>query len=362
MDSSNPYANLNSSAFWRSGVSRVSCDDLSFIYKKKFSLAKTDKVVTAGSCFAQHVAQRLKSEPIKVLDYEKAPASIPLHIQKQFSYSIYSARYGNIYTAIQLHELANEVFGISDPRFIAWKNTKGRYIDALRPSVEPNGFSSFDELCASRLHHLECVKKCFLDMDVFIFTLGLTEAWIDERTGFVLPSAPGVIAGNMVDNTAHFVNYTYSQVLQAMCSFLRLLNSCRTTKPPKIILTVSPVPLTATASGLHVLCANRLSKATLRLVAHSLYEEFSYIDYFPSFEILTHPKRHSLYFDWNDRSVSKFGVEAAMNCFLSEHFGDYANTSEVLELDSLDKLQTHSSMNRDLHESIACEEFMIDPE
>lgn len=360
-NNNNPYSNLNPYAFWRSAVSRVSCDDLTSIYTKKFLLSKKDKVVTAGSCFAQHIAKWLKSENVEVLDYEKAPSLIPVAIQREYQYSIYSARYGNIYTAIQLYELAQEVFGLIDRRYIVWKNKKGRYIDALRPAIEPNGFSSFDELCVNRLHHLECIKKCFLDMDVFVFTLGLTEAWVDQKTGYVLPSAPGVIAGNIVDNPVRFINYSYDQILQAMHSFLNLLTKNRKNKALKIILTVSPVPLTATASGIHALCANNLSKSTLRLVAQSLFEEFSYIDYFPSYEIITHPKRHSLYFDWNDRSVSRYGVESAMNCFLSEHFSDNSRVNKSLAIKESDNLQINLPSSDDLNESIACEDFMIDP-
>ena len=60
--------------------------------------------------------------------------------------------------------------------------------------------------------------------------------------------------------------------------------------PLRVVLTVSPVPLTATASDRHVLVANTYSKAVLRAVAEELYLESPYIDYVPSFELVTNPK------------------------------------------------------------------------
>jgi hypothetical protein len=55
----------------------------------------------------------------------------------------------------------------------------------------------------------------------------------------------------------------------------------------KIVLTVSPVPLHDTFSGIDILTANSYSKATLRAVAQDVADEHEYIDYFPSYELVT---------------------------------------------------------------------------
>lgn len=78
-------------------------------------------------------------------------------------------------------------------------------------------------------------------MDLFIFTLGLTEAWVHRDTGTVYPTAPGTIAGRFDENIYEFQK--------------NLLKLRPDGKLPKILLTVSPVPLVATASGNHVLTA-----------------------------------------------------------------------------------------------------------
>ena len=64
----------------------------------------------------------------------------------------------------------------------------------------------------------------------------------------------------------------------------------------KIILTVSPIPIHTTFSGVDCLVANEYFKATLRSEAQLRAEESPHIDYFPSYEIgrsLNFNARHS---------------------------------------------------------------------
>ena len=87
----------------------------------------------------------------------------------------------------------------------------------------------------------------------------------------------------------------------------------------RFVLTVSPVPLTATATSSHVLLATTYSKSVLRAVAGSLAERFADVDYFPSYEVvMSHPSR-GIYFEQNMRSVTPAGVEAVMAYFFREH-------------------------------------------
>ncbi len=93
-------------------------------------------------------------------------------------------------------------------------------------------------------------------MDVFIFTMGLTEAWIDKRNGRVYPTAPGTIAGSFDPKIHAFHNFSYNEIYDDFLEFLELV---RNWNPGfRVILTVSPVPLTATASGRSRPCRNDL--------------------------------------------------------------------------------------------------------
>jgi hypothetical protein len=47
----------------------------------------------------------------------------------------------------------------------------------------------------------------FEKLDVFTFTLGLTEAWRNRNDGAVFPLPPGVSGGEMNDQRYEFINF-----------------------------------------------------------------------------------------------------------------------------------------------------------
>ncbi len=86
-----------------------------------------------------------------------------------------------------------------------------------------------------------------------------------------------------------------------------------------MILTVSPVPLVATAAGQHALVATTYSKAVLRVAADQVARTCSDVAYFPSFEIITGNYNRGAYFAEDCRSVTEEGVSHVMRVFL-RHF------------------------------------------
>ncbi|KZK97254.1 GSCFA family protein [Pseudovibrio sp. Ad5] len=314
----NPYQAKPPSAFWKSGVVSQNPYRIDAIYKKKFDISGKTRIAAAGSCFAQHISRHLKKHGYSVLDVEKAPPGLPENSHKRFGFSTYSARYGNIYTTRQLLQLAREVSGKFSPEHFIWEKD-GKFYDAFRPAVEPDGLDSPEEVSIHRRHHIKMVEKLFKEMDLFIFTLGLTELWMHEPTKTIYPTAPGTIAGVFSDEDYVFQNESYGQVLGAFNDFQTELNEIRDGRPFNVILTVSPVPLTATASDNHVLVATNYSKAVLRAVAGQLSTDNDHIDYFPSYDIVTNPRLHSTAFEENLRSVRAETVEYVMKHFFSEH-------------------------------------------
>ena len=114
-----------------------------------------------------------------------------------------------------------------------------------------------------------------------VFTLGLTETWAHTGSGTVYPTAPGTIAGQIDPDVHSFVNFRAAEIRR---DFEAVREVFRAANPDvKFLLTVSPVPLTATASGGHVLPATIYSKSILRTVAGELSEDFDDVDYFPSY-------------------------------------------------------------------------------
>jgi hypothetical protein len=307
------FDHLPPSAFWRSGVADSGPFGLSDLFQPRFPVTRDMAVATAGSCFAQHVGRALRGAGLAVLDVEPAPPG--LDNPAAYGFGLYSGRYGNIYTARQLRQLLQDTTtGHLRPQAI-W-HRDGRPHDALRPGIEPGGFASVDELRHLRAFHLHRLRDLFTRTELFIFTLGMTEAWVDA-TGTVFPTAPGVIADPPPGQPITFHNFTYPEILQDLTAARDLLHAFNPNM--RLLLSVSPVPLTATASGRHVLAATTGSKATLRAVAADFTAAHPDTDYVPSYEVITHPAARGRFFAPNLRSVTQEGVDLVMAQFLHAH-------------------------------------------
>ncbi|HEX8470195.1 MAG TPA: GSCFA domain-containing protein, partial [Brevundimonas sp.] len=132
--------------------------------------------------------------------------------------------------------------------------------------------------------------------------------------GLEYPSCPGIIAGEYSQDRYVFHNQTMAEVMETMDECFHLLQSLR--PGLRILLTVSPVPLTATKTGDHVLVASTHSKSVLRAVAGELTAREMLYDYFPSYEIITAPAFRGYFFAPNMREVSPRGVDFVMTHFL----------------------------------------------
>jgi hypothetical protein len=282
-------------------------------------MAGNEKFATAGSCFAQHIGRHVSARSAgNYLDLEPAPLFLPVEDHSRFGYGIYTCRYGNIYTSRQLLQLAQEALGERPVSTHIWEKD-GRHYDALRPTVDPVGVDSPATVTTLREKHLERVREMLHTLDVMIFTLGLTETWIDPRDGTAFPSAPGVAAGDYATNPAKFCNLDFGEIRSDLQAFWGLLRNINPTA--RMILTVSPVPLIATASDQHILTATTYSKSVLRAAAGDLANTVEDVHYFPSYEIVNAPQGRGYYFDPDLRSVNDLGVRYVMSHFFS---GDLA--------------------------------------
>lgn len=318
----NPYRGKATRTFWMPSVAQKHFADIQDLWDP-FELKKSEKVATAGSCFAQHIGRNLKSRGANYMDCEPAPDFITDEAsQRRFGYGVFSCRYGNIYTSRQLVQLFDEAFEMRTPKEIVWEKD-GRFFDALRPGVNPVGHDTREEVLKMRAIHLKNVRKMFEELDLFVFTMGLTEGWKSKDDGTMFPVAPGTTCGEYDPAKYGFHNMRYNEIYDDMTAFFSRLKKVNPTA--RVLLTVSPVPLMATATENHVLAANTYSKSLLRAVAGDLADDCDKVYYFPSYEIIiTHPFRGG-FFDPNLRDVNQFGVNLVMNHFfsgpLAEEFG-----------------------------------------
>lgn len=350
-----PYEGLGCRAFWKTGVVERHPLELQDIYIKKFDIGQSQSIATAGSCFAQHIANRLKRHGFKVLDVEQPPRWLDEKTAKRFGFGLYSARYGNLYTVRQLLQLIQECMELRTPLVTVWEGN-GRYYDALRPSIEPDGLSSPEAIAEHRRQHLSRVREMFEQTDLLVFTMGLTEAWIHRVDGTVYPTAPGTIVGSYDAASYVFKNFSYSEVLEDFLELRELLKSAKSNI--RFLLTVSPVPLTATAGSEHVLAATVYSKSVLRAVAGYLGMSFSDVDYFPSYEIIAGVPARGFLYESNLRSISAAGVDVVMNTFFREH-GRGAEPGCEVPQDETRNLGSGVALVNALQESF-CDEVLLE--
>lgn len=314
---SHPYRNLPNTSVWRKAVTDLPPGEVDPFMNVPFTIGVKDKVATAGSCFAQHIGRYLKKYGMNYWVAESAHPIIPEPIAVQFNFGTFSARYGNIYTSRQLFQLFQRAFGDFNPQETCWTASNGRFVDPFRPQIQPGGFISKLELDADRKQHLETVRAMFEGCDIFIFTLGLTECWASRQDGAVYPLCPGVAGGDFDPARYEFLNLSVQDIMNDMNLFFEKLNEINARA--KIILTVSPVPLIATAEKKHVLAATIYSKSVLRVASEMLCRSRSNVAYFPSYEIITGSFSRGKYFAPDLRSVTEEGVEHVMRIFM-KHF------------------------------------------
>jgi hypothetical protein len=307
-----PYKTFPDHSFWKQSISEVPAGDVDPVTSPRFLINVNDKVATAGSCFAQHISKQLRSGGFHFLVTEQPSSEDTVKYSRGF-YD-FSARYGNVYTARQLLQLFDRAFGYFQPLEQVWTRSDGGFCDPFRPRIEPGGFANEEDVINDTEKHLEAVCRMFRELDVFVFTLGLTECWLSRLDGAVYPLAPGVAGGQYDPNIHEFVNFSVDDVVTDLELFMQKLKIVN--PRGKVLLTVSPVPLVATATDQHVLQATTYSKSVLRVAAEEIVASHDNVYYFPSYEIITGPHAEGGYFGSDRRSVTEKGVDHVMRIFM----------------------------------------------
>lgn len=288
------------------------------------------------------------------MDAEPAPKRFTAATKSRFNYGIFSFRTGNIYTAAALRQWVAWALEESTPPTEYWES-EGRFYDPFRPNIEPDGFGSEDELIASRHATLAAIRAAIGQARRFVFTLGLTEGWINRQHRYVYAMCPGTIAGKFNPSLHQFHNYRFNEILADLRSSIRMIKARN--RRMKFLLTVSPVPLTATAGGQHVLTATTHSKSVLRAVAGELADNRADTDYFPSYEIITAPAFQGMFYGDNKRSVTPNGVAFVMDSFF-DCLSRNGSPAPSRTPDSASR-RTATGENKD-PDDVVCEEEMLE--
>ncbi|MFJ3667069.1 GSCFA domain-containing protein [Streptomyces sp. NPDC090106] len=310
----NPYQALPARSFWRPAVAEPDPLDIEDVWTAKFALGQDDPIVTAGSCFAARIGRALLDSGMNWVDAEPAPPGLTRQQRQDRGFGAFSFRTGNIYTPAVLRQWLSWALGHTRPPEEAWAHGE-RWVDPFRPAIEPDGFASPAEMLQAREVTLAAIRTAITTASCLVFTMGLTEAWHDTAHGTVHPTCPGTVRGTFDAQRYTLHTFTFAEAHRDMTEAIAL---ARTVNPGlRVLLTVSPQPLTATATGGHALPANGHTKAVLRAVAGQLAAEDQDIDYFPSYELITGPVFGGRFFGPNHRTVTPEGVDFVMRHFMA---------------------------------------------
>jgi hypothetical protein len=351
-----PYKTLPDHCFWRQSVARPAFAEVDPVVRPKFLISRHDRVATAGSCFAQHIARHLAASGFHYLVTETPHPLVSSCDVTAYGYGVFTARYGNVYTPRQLIQLLRRAYGHFVPVDDVWMRTDGRLIDPFRPQIQPNGFASAGEYHADRRQHFAAIQRAVSSLDVFVFTLGLTETWVSRVDGAAYPLCPGVAGGEFDEARHAFVNLSVSEVVadtEAAIDLIRAMNP-----KARVILTVSPVPLVATAEDRSVLVSTTYSKAVLRVAAEQVSSGRDYVAYFPSYEIVTGNHAGNRYFASDLRSVTPEGVAHVMRLFMRHYAA--GQSAAPAPVDSQDRAETEALQQMETGGAVICDEVALE--
>jgi len=323
---SHPYSNLPDHCFWHQAVAAVPPAQFDPIVNPKFQMAPQDRIATAGSCFAQHIARTLIQAEFNYFVAEQAPPGMSAEVAGEHGYGLFSARFGNVYSVRQLLQLFQRAYGEFAPRDTAWPRA-GRFVDPFRPQIEPDGFASPADIIRAQSEHLTAVRNMFEQTQLFVFTVGLTETWMARSDGAVFPVAPAVVSDTVNSADYRFVNFTVSEIVADLNCFIAKLH--RVNPHVRLLLTVSPVPLVATYENRHVMVSTTYSKSAIRAAVDEVARANDRVDYFPSYEIITGWYNKGSYFEPDLRSVTQQGIDHVMRVFSAHYLRPAANERQL---------------------------------
>jgi hypothetical protein len=342
-----PYLHLPDRSFWSRSVS-AGWNARCLISPCAPVLRATDRIMSAGSCFAANIIESLKKAGYAYIQTE----FIDETYADRFGYSRYSAAYGNIYTPRHLLQLIQRVRGSFKPAEDRWYSN-GAVIDPFRPGLS-NPAQTDEEFDVLTAAHLARTREAIAMADVFILTLGLTEAWISSIDGAVFPACPGTVAGAFDSQHHQFKNFDVGEIVQDLGEIIDQLRAFNSQM--RVVLTVSPVPLVATATDAHVVCATTYSKSVLRVACEEVGRSIPRVTYFPAYEIIVGPHAEN-YFEEDRRSVKRAGIEAVVDVLFANSVLPSAadSPSPRGDSDSGNSVELSHKLV-----SLECEEMMMD--
>ncbi len=293
------------------GIERISPYP-SIAMNGRFTFDETARIFTTGSCFARNIEKALKFIGIDVVS---SPDSLQFPVETPNTTQMF-----NKYT---VHSILNEftwALGDNppDPADLIYEVEDGKYLDM---QINKDATGTKEEVATLRKGFNDTLKAA-AEADVIIMTLGLVECWYDNTLGVYLNMAPPLRVLKRNPGRFEYHTLSYDDIYDALCKIYDLLQAnCKS--PPKMLCTVSPVPLQTTFRPQDVLVANAYSKSVQRAAVEAFCIARE-VDYFPSYELVTLSDTRFAWIDNDFRHVRQETIDRIMAQVLKTYMGESA--------------------------------------
>lgn len=304
---------------WHEEIARFQEDLVTVHHIPKFALSHEDRFFCIGSCFARNIEEHLIYQGVDVLSKRIICPKTE-----------WAARPNGLVNKFTTHSIVNEIewankLPLIDESFFV--ETTDGWID---PQLTPGSSSVSLNRAIERRRYLSCEYFARIKQaTVLVLTLGLNEVWFDKAINRHLNSAPSYYATKRHPERYELHMTDVSENMKELEKIHFLLNELN--PHAKIVLTVSPVPMSETFSGLDILVANMNSKSTLRSAAAQFAANHPNVDYFPSYDMIAMSPRTSVYTHDCLHVVDRV-VGRIMQEFLRKYIGSDAPLLEFTEL------------------------------
>ena len=277
-------------------------------HSPKFPIGQDENFFCIGSCFARNIEEHLIYQGVNVLSRRIVCPKTE-----------WPNRVNGFVNKFTTHSMRNEIEWIVDRPAIdagMFEEQENGWSDLqLCPGVVP---VTLDRAIERRRYLTEEYFERLREASVVIVTLGLNEVWFDRASERHLNATPSFYATRR-DPARYELHITDTAENVSELNEIRRL--ILTLNPAaKIIVTVSPVPLSDTFSGRDVLIANMYSKSTLRAAADIFAQSHPDVDYFPSYDIIAMSPR-AIAFGADCLHVADAVVGEMMRVFLRQYLG-----------------------------------------
>jgi len=299
------------SQIWKDGVAKTALGQLDPVFRAKCEIKRSDALAIVGGEFMYRFARELKQAGLNFCSSVEASVFASGEYEK-------GGDFEPALTVRQLLQLLQRMEGAFSPEEQdGWPRSDGRVIDPFCLQNEPRTFDDVGALISSREARFAEIRRILSQMNFLIFGFDAAEAWRSRHDGAVFSAMPGVAGGSFNPCRYEFVDFSCEEICADLDELIDHLTALNPTC--KIVLMVSPTPLAATFEPQHVLVATTRTKSALRSAVEYAARAYPNVEYFPAYEIIASAHSRGIYYEEDQRTVTRAGLEQVARVFTTNY-------------------------------------------